>query len=184
MGFKCLNLPHISQLNWLAQKDCFFLLFNLWKGLWQWKGCFLLLKSEKWPSRPGFWFKYGKIQSKWRRVERLQLSYFRDFTSKNIPIAHTRALRAWAQTWYLQKKYCFGGQKINITKLKKHYLHDGDWSSIHRKNHLEISRVQSKHKDFVLVILLCRVYYRIILLQFWAATRNYDIHAFVSMIFC
>ena len=45
------------------------------------------------------------------------------------------------------------------------------WSSIHRKNYLEISRVQSKHKDFVLVILLCRVYYRIILLHFWAATR-------------
>ena len=39
------------------------------------------------------------------------------------------------------------------------------------KNYLEISRVQSKHKDFVLVILLCRVYYRIILLHFWAATR-------------
>ena len=69
------------------------------------------------------------------------------------------------------KKYCFGGQKINITKLKKHYLHDGNWSSIHQKNYLEISRVQSKHKDFVLVILLCRVYYRIILLHFWAATR-------------
>ena len=31
--------------------------------------------------------------------------------------------------------------------------------------------MQSKHKDFVLVILLCRVYYRIILLHFWAAAR-------------